>query len=777
MNTELRHDQAPAKAPGVVINFASPDVEPNSPLDFALRYAALGWKIVPVWWIASSGQCACGEQCSSPGKHPLGKLVPFGQNSASSDPATVRTWWERFPQANIAVYLQPSGLAAIDIDPRNGGLATIDAVEASHGPLVSDVLQFTGGGGEHRIFSAPAGTNLPGKLGPGVDVKLNGYVLLEPSNHVSGKRYAFEASSSPLDRIIPSPLPDWLRDLTPRAAPAGDPVPAQPIAPDELAAIDAALPYIPADERDVWLRVGFALHESVGGQSGYDRWTRWSQSAPDKFDPVDQLRTWRHFRRRGLDGVTKATIFRFAQDRGWLNSGSPLPAPVPTAIDEATPTTAPPTAPGAPYHLLTVPGELGHAVDWINATARKPQPLFAVQAALALGSTILGRRYRTDNDNWSALYFLNVGPSGSGKEHAKFAVEKLLDAAQLARLIGAGRFASEAGVISKLVEKPTQFSVIDEFGKRLQSAVAPGNFAARDTYTAIMEAWARVDGVILPVAYSTAALSSKQTEDLAKRIVRKPSLTLLCMSTGETLFRGLTSEAVADGFLNRLLVVFSDEGRKPSRIVDAVAPPKPLVDWLLRTRTRAASGNLGPFETPHDQDPTPIVVPFTPAARDVLTAFEAENCTRADELADELLAEMPQRWTEIAMRLALVVSVSCDHGAVEAADARWGIDYVRWHGERAIDQIRLHLADGPYDALAKEVTRLLQRHGAKGLTDREISINSRRWKAAAPRMQQEVLAALLREERIERVEIQRQGQRGGKKRIAWRARIEDEPET
>lgn len=772
MTNERPHDEAPVKPSGVVVNLTTPDVVPNSPLDYALRYAALGWRIVPVWWLDAAGRCSCGEQCTSPGKHPLGKLVPFGQNSASSDPAIVRAWWERFPQANIAVYLQPSGLAAIDIDPRNGGLATIEAVEAQHGPLVSDVLQFTGGGGEHRIFLAPAGSNLPGKLGPGVDVKLNGYVLLEPSNHVSGKRYAFEASSSPLDRIIPSPLPDWLRDLTPRVAPAGDPAPAQVIAPSDLAAIDAALPYIPAGEREVWLRVGFALHESVGGQSGYDRWTRWSQSAADKFDPVDQLRTWRHFRRRGLAGVTKATIFRYAQDHGWPNIGAALPAPVPVDAVAAPIAAAPPHAPDVPYHLLTVPGILGQAVDWINATARKPQPLFAVQAALALGSTIMGRRYRTDNDNWSALYFLNVGPSGSGKEHAKFAVEKLLEAAQLPQLIGVGRFASESGLVSSLIERPTQFSVLDEFGKLLQAASAQNNWTDRNTMRMLIEVWGRANGVIRPTAYSTAGLSSKQAEDIAKRCVRNPSLALVALSTAETLFRGLTTDAVADGFLNRFLPVYADRGRQLARAVPPIEPPVSLLAWMREVRSRApGAGNLTAYDAAHDAEPTPIVVPFSAAATARFTAFELAMHSRMNELDAEGLSEMLMRATEQAMRLALIVAVSLDLGEINAIAASWACDYVHHHAERNIHQLRQHLSEGPFHALCKEVLRAAAKAGIKGVTERELAKLSA-WNRAPARMQQEALASLQRQEHLAFVDLTKPGQRG-RKRNAWVA-IESE---
>ena len=172
----------------------------STPLSWALAYAQIGWHVLPL----EPGQ-----------KQPLGRLVPRGMLDATADLETIRSWWARSPQAGIGIALAQSGLVAIDIDPRNGGTETFEQLEAAHGSLRSEVMAFTGGGGEHHVFVVPPGTqvSLPGTLGAGVDVKCNGYIVVEPSKHPSGKQYVWEASSSPLDGVAPSPLPDWLRGL------------------------------------------------------------------------------------------------------------------------------------------------------------------------------------------------------------------------------------------------------------------------------------------------------------------------------------------------------------------------------------------------------------------------------------------------------------------------------------------------------------------------------------------------------------------------------------
>lgn len=170
----------------------------STPLAYALAYAALGWHVFPVEHRA---------------KTPLGRLVPRGHLGATMDPDTISRWWRMAPDAGIGVSLAASGLVAIDVDPRNGGTEAFEALQAEHGPLRSEVMAYTGGGGEHHVFVLPPGMHptLPGSLGPGIDVKCNGYIVVEPSIHPNGKAYGWEASSSPLDGVAPSPLPDWLR--------------------------------------------------------------------------------------------------------------------------------------------------------------------------------------------------------------------------------------------------------------------------------------------------------------------------------------------------------------------------------------------------------------------------------------------------------------------------------------------------------------------------------------------------------------------------------------
>lgn len=192
---------------------------PRSPLEAALRWAALGWKVFPVHTPVFPGDggtasctCSSGAACQRIGKHPR---IVNGFKAATADPAQIEAWWTRWPDANIGVATgAASGFVAIDEDPRNGGDDTLRELESKHGKLPHTVEQLTGGGGRHLCFAHP-GVYVKSRCGvlPGIDVKADGgYIVVEPSLHKNGHRYAFELSSYP-GEVLLAEMPEWLQDL------------------------------------------------------------------------------------------------------------------------------------------------------------------------------------------------------------------------------------------------------------------------------------------------------------------------------------------------------------------------------------------------------------------------------------------------------------------------------------------------------------------------------------------------------------------------------------
>ena len=166
-----------------------PSVPGNDLRDAALSYAARGWHVFPLHtW--RDGRCSCRRSaCDSPAKHPR---TTHGLKEASIDPPTIRAWWSRWPDANIGIATGAvSGFFALDIDPRHGGPASLEAWEREHGPLPRTLESETGGGGSHKLFLHPG---FPVKnrtnFAPGIDVRGDGgYIDAPPSLHCSGGRY------------------------------------------------------------------------------------------------------------------------------------------------------------------------------------------------------------------------------------------------------------------------------------------------------------------------------------------------------------------------------------------------------------------------------------------------------------------------------------------------------------------------------------------------------------------------------------------------------------
>jgi len=187
-------------APSTACASDTPDL-----LTAALAYAAEGVAVVPLFDPVPGQGCRCakGPACRRAGKHPRNR---GGLTAATTDPAVITEWWGRWPTSNIG------GLTGLifdvcDVDGNEGIAAVAPLLGACHGraPLVR-----TGSGGWHLLF-APTGLGNRVRFLPGTDWRgVGGYVVLPPSTHARGQRYAFVRSG---------PFPDVPRALRAALAP------------------------------------------------------------------------------------------------------------------------------------------------------------------------------------------------------------------------------------------------------------------------------------------------------------------------------------------------------------------------------------------------------------------------------------------------------------------------------------------------------------------------------------------------------------------------------
>ena len=82
--------------------------------------------------------------------------------------------------------------------------------------------------------------------------------------------------------------------------------------------IREALSHVPADDRDIWLRMGMAIKSELG-DVGFDLWDEWSQQS-DSYNVRDARDVWKSIHDNGE--VTKRTLFFEARRHGWNAGGS-----------------------------------------------------------------------------------------------------------------------------------------------------------------------------------------------------------------------------------------------------------------------------------------------------------------------------------------------------------------------------------------------------------------------------------------------------------------------
>lgn len=170
----------------------------------AVAYAGMGWPVFPL---------AVKAKIPAIAKAAGGN----GVNDATTDMNLIMAWSKKYPHANVGIACgETSGLVVIDIDPRNGGNASLLALGAKGRAFPDCPIARTGGGGLHMLFRFDEKIiNSKNKLGPGIDVKSSGgYIVGAPSEVLqpSGVIGKYEWARHPVD-VSPPRLPIWVSSM------------------------------------------------------------------------------------------------------------------------------------------------------------------------------------------------------------------------------------------------------------------------------------------------------------------------------------------------------------------------------------------------------------------------------------------------------------------------------------------------------------------------------------------------------------------------------------
>jgi hypothetical protein len=138
-------------------------------------------------------------------------LIKHGFKDATTDPAQIRAWWRKWPEALIGTPTgQTTGWLVIDVDPPDGETSLLE-LEARLGKLPETRVVRTPSGGRHLYFAMPQADigGSASKLAPNIDIRTNGgYIISAPSWNLEGA-YVELTDTEPAE--LP---PAWVRALS-----------------------------------------------------------------------------------------------------------------------------------------------------------------------------------------------------------------------------------------------------------------------------------------------------------------------------------------------------------------------------------------------------------------------------------------------------------------------------------------------------------------------------------------------------------------------------------
>ena len=374
-----------------------------------------------------------------------------------------------------------------------------------------------------------------------------------------------------------------------------------------------------------------------------------------------------------------------------------------------------------PNDLFSPPGLIQNMFDFCEDIAQVPQPELSLVGALALASVACGRLYRTNMNNFSSMYFMGVAKSGQGKENIKTFIESILNASEHEKLVVGDGYTSSGAVHSVLKIRPTQITIMDEFGKRLEAISNAGNTNKEDGIQTLMEAWGRCHGTLRPDNYSLMAVQEEYKEKMMNRVAYKPAITLVGLSVPKNFYGALNSGRIADGFLNRFVVVESNEPRRVGDLKRFTEPPMSVVNWV--NYIRRAKGNLTDAGRDNAElDISQTVLEFDKQSEELLQDFAREIIKRQDILEKDNLEPLLSRSKEKAMRLALLCTLasSADATKITADITKWAIDYIRYYDLMFIEACRDKVASSATESKIKQVLSFIRSRNGEGISKREV---------------------------------------------------------
>jgi hypothetical protein len=362
------------------------------------------------------------------------------------------------------------------------------------------------------------------------------------------------------------------------------------------------------------------------------------------------------------------------------------------------------------------PGVVGDIIDWIVATARRPNRVLALGAAVTVVGTLIGRRVAGPTRSATHLYVVAVGPTGSGKQHLLDSTTTLMQAAGAQGHIGPSEFISMPAVLNFITRKPLALCLQDEYGAFLRRVT-------HKKATVFETALSKILRTLWGTSFS--AMATPEWANREMKRIQSPALSILGVSTPDEFHAALQGESVGNGFLNRYLVLNSDLracDRDPQMTPGQV--PESLKAALRRLYLWSGPQSLLQIDNPE--------VAFVP---DVLPwqSQQAKTCYRdfermRDDYLDSHSGTKPYlaRCGEIAIRLATIRAAGRGgpNASIGLSDVEWGAG-MSWTAGLALANAAMDwLPETERGMWGEKILALIERRGPMKVRDIQQYIRS-----------------------------------------------------
>ena len=756
----------------------------NSLLEHALKYAELGWKIIPIV--------------------PRQKvpLTAHGVKDATDHPDVIRAWWEHWPDANIAVACgAASGVYAIDVDVKQAENVNGHESLKEFPPLPETIRQDTPRGGFHALYRA---TDPPANrtgFRPGIDIRSDGYyVVVAPSIHPNSGQYAWSPGCAPWE-CEPAGFPDFMRPTTKapwvaqsRIPPAGIAEAAGGVVGTDilkraslyLAQVDPAIQGQGGHDKLLWaasaLVHGFLLTNEQAGRLLENEYNPrcippWDLSdSKDRKDFVRKIAEARKLTplnplgwllndddyapiQNLISGKDVAKLIKNSEEKAKQETDDVLWNDTKQFLDRIK--DKGPISKELEF-LSHPPGLLGEMCEWINATAIKQQPFLTLACVLTFCGVLFGRKVRDSLGSRTNLYCMGIAPSSAGKAHAPNQIRRLCAAAGCIDLLGGDDWASASAIEAKLSTHPATLFLCDEIG-----------YMFAHIKSGVDQHQAKIVPLLMKLySYASSIYKGKEYATEEQRTIVQPCCCLYGTSTPERFASAITEDELQDGWLSRCLVFSTqhDPSKKRNNCEDSVPDSivKQVRAWFMRDITcLAGNSDITQFVQGSAASMTPaapgqFIVPTDAAGEGIFINFDNEAISFSKE--NPKFACLWRKAEENARKIGVIIAAgeSFDTPLIRFCTAEYACRLIRYLLLDFQNTIAPIIISNQIDEQKQKLLKIIKKHGAKGCSNRDL-VQQARWSTKKQRL-------TLLEDLIEAEEIVAHVKEGKKVAFFWTAK-------